>query len=75
MLKVGLLLLSALCLVSGVGVMAVPKVISKVNMALNRVYNFLDEKLMRYRFLFGVALFVVGYLFFRLALLMPQLRG
>ena len=71
----GLLFLSLICIVAASSCILFPKGLSKMSVALNRTVNTVDQGLMRHRYVFGVALFVVSYLCFRLALLMPQLRG
>ena len=46
-----------------------------ISQSLNRTLVSLDERLIRYRYLCGVVLFVVSYLCFQLALLVPGIRG
>jgi hypothetical protein len=47
-----------------------------MSMVLNRTIDALfDQRLMRYRHLIGLLLFVASYLLFRIALLLPGLRG
>ena len=71
----GLLLLSLVCLVAGVAFVLFPHPLLAISQALNRTLVSLDDKLIRRRYLCGALLFVVSYLCFRLALLVPSLRG
>ena len=63
--------LSVIALVGGVTVILVPKRVMQLNDQLNKILVSVDGLLMRYRHLVGVALLVVAYLCFRLALLVP----
>ena len=71
----GLLFLSLLCIIAASSCVLFPKGLSKLSVSLNRTVKSFDEGLMRHRHLFGVLLFAVSYLLFRLAMLVPQLRG
>ena len=71
----GLLVLSLVCLAAGVGFVLFPHPLLTVSQALNRTLVRLDERLIRHRYLCGLLLFVVSYLCFRMALLVPSLRG
>ncbi|OGX38742.1 MAG: hypothetical protein A3C53_02670 [Omnitrophica WOR_2 bacterium RIFCSPHIGHO2_02_FULL_68_15] len=75
----GLLLLSLVCLVAGIAFVLFPHPLLAISQSLNRTLNrtlvTLDERLIRHRYLSGLLLFVVSYLCFRLALLVPALRG
>ncbi len=75
MLDFGLLLLSLVCLTAGVGFVLFPHPLLTISQVLDRTLVSLDERLIRYRYLCGALLFVVSYLCFRLALLVPGLRG
>ena len=70
----GLFVISLLCLVAGVGFILFPHPLLAISQAMNRTLVSLDERLIRHRYLCGVLLFVVSYLCFRLALLMPVMR-
>lgn len=63
--------LSVLCLVTGALVILVPKLIVLANDRLSKALVSLDDLLLNYRYAVGIALMVVGYLCFRLALLVP----
>jgi hypothetical protein len=67
--------LSIVCLMAGVAILIVPQALVKLNSVLNRTLTIFDQFLLRHRYLFGILLLIVSYLFFRLALLVPQLRG
>ena len=71
----GLLVLSLVCLAVGVGFVMFPHPLLILSQTLNRTLVTLDERLIRHRYLCGVLLFVVSYLCFRLALLVPSLKG
>ena len=71
----GLLLLSLLCLGAGVGFVLFPHPLLGISQAMNRTLTTLDDRLIHHRYLSGVLLFAVSYLCFRLALLVPGLRG
>jgi hypothetical protein len=71
----GLLFLSLLCLMAGVGFVLFPHPLLTISQALNRTLVSLDERLIRHRYLCGALLFAVSYLCFRLALLVPGLKG
>ena len=71
----GLLFLSLLCIIAAASCILFPKGLSKISVALNKTVKTFDDGLMRHRYVFGVLLFAVSYLFFRLALLVPQLRS
>ncbi len=70
----GLLLVSAVCLVSAVVSILFPKTLEQMSGILNRTVTVLDQHLLRHRHLLGLALFAASYLFFRLALSVPQLH-
>lgn len=70
----GLLFVSLVCVVAGASFVLFPHPLLQFSRALNRTLVTLDEQLIRYRYLFGVLLFVVSYLCFRLALYIPLLR-
>jgi hypothetical protein len=71
----GLLFLSLICLVGAVGFVLFPHPLLAISQALNRTLVSLDDKLIRYRYVCGALLFVVSYLCFQLALLIPNLQG
>ena len=71
----GLLALSGVCLVVAISCILFPQQLEKFSIALNRTITTLDQHLLRYRYMFGCLLFVMSYLFFRLALLIPGLHG
>ena len=71
----GLLLLSLLCLAAGVGFVLFPHPLLAISQAMNRTLTTLDERLIHYRYLCGIVLFIVSYLCFRLALLIPALQS
>ena len=71
----GLLFMSLLCLAAGAGFVLFPRPLLAISQALNRTLVSLDERLIRHRYLCGALLFVVSYLCFRLALLVPGLKG
>ena len=52
-----------------------PKLLVKVNSQLNKRLRDLDRDLIRNRYGVGLLAFVASYAFFKLALLLPQLRG
>ena len=71
----GLLFMSLFCLAAGVGFIMFPHSLLAISQVLNRTLVVLDERLIRYRYVCGLLLFLVSYLCFRLALLVPALRG
>ena len=71
----GLLFFSVLCLVMGGAMILSPHALAKLNAALNQTFCLLDQRLMRFRHVIGAGLFIASYLFFKLALLLPGLRG
>ena len=71
----GLLFMSVLSLVVGTSVILFPQGILKLSAWLNRTVQMVDEPLMRYRYLVALAAFAASYAFFRIALLLPDLRG
>ena len=71
----GLLVLSGVCLATGVSFILFPDPLKRLSGVLDRTLVILDQSLMRHRYLIAVALFVTSYLFFRLALLLPELGG
>ena len=71
----GLLVLSLVCLAAGAGFVLFPHPLLTISQALNRTLVSLDERLIRHRYLCGLLLFAVSYLCFRMALLVPGLRG
>ena len=71
----GCLLLSGLSVLAAVGFVLFPHPLAKLSAALNKTLTTLDGQLIRHRYLVAVVLFVVSYLFFRLALIVPDLRS
>ena len=71
----GLLVLSLVCLAAGVGFVLFSHPLLSMSRALNRTLVSLDDRLIRHRYVCGALLFVASYLCFRLALLVPGLRG
>ena len=71
----GILVVSLVCVVGGVSFILFPHPLVSLSQALNRTLVALDGQLIRYRYVLGVLLFVASYLFFRLALLVPNLAG
>jgi len=71
----GCLLLSLLSVVGGAIFVLFPDALMKLSGALNRTITVLDQRLMGYRYILGVLLFLLSYGLFRLALLLPTLRG
>ena len=71
----GLLFMSLLCLAAGAGFMLFPHPLLTISQTLNRTLVSLDERLIRHRYLCGALLFVGSYLCFRLALMVPGMRG
>ena len=71
----GCLLLSAMCLMAGGAFFLYPDPLLRISMALNRTMAVLDQKLVRFRYLVGLLLFISSYLLFKLALLVPGIRG
>jgi hypothetical protein len=69
----GLLFLSLLSVVGGAMFVLFPDALMKISGALNRTLAVLDERLMRYRYILGVLLFLLSYGLFRVALLLPGL--
>ena len=66
--------LSVVCLSAAVLILLFPELVKRLNDTLNRTVTFLDQLLFRHRRLFGWALFLASYLFFRLSLTLPSLR-
>jgi hypothetical protein len=71
----GFLALSAVCLVAAVLFVLYPDALLKLNGVLNRTLVVMDHSLARHRYVVAVALFVVSYLLFRLALMVPSFRA
>ncbi len=71
----GALLLSGVCLLTAVSFVLWPRPLLKLSSMLNRTLGVLDEVFVRYRYTVAVILFVVSYLLFRIALLLPELRA
>jgi hypothetical protein len=71
----GFLALSAVCLVAAVLFVLYPDALLKLNGALNRTLVVMDHSLAKHRYVVAVALFVVSYLLFRLALMVPGFRA
>ena len=71
----GVLFLSLLCVTAGVAFVLFPNPLLKVSEALNKTLTVLDQRLMRHRYLVALLLFVVSYLLFSIALLVPEIRG
>ena len=71
----GLLLLSGVSLIAGVGFFLFPNPLLKLSLSMNKTLAVLDQLLMRHRYLVGVVLFGTSYLLFNLALWVGQLRG
>jgi hypothetical protein len=67
----GLIVLSLVCLAAGVGFLLFPHPLLAISQAMNRTLVPLDAKLVRFRYISGVFLFVASYLCFRLALDLP----
>ena len=67
-----LYLLSVTCVVFGLLCLAAPRSVHRLNTALNRSVTSLNDVLMRYPRLLGVALLAVSALFFRLARLLSS---
>ncbi len=67
------LLLSGVCLITAVLFVLFPNPLLRISSGLNRTLIVLDQKLMQHRYLVAVLLFIVSYLLFRLALMIPQL--
>ncbi len=51
-----------------------PGALGRVSSLLNRTLVSLDERLLRYRYFFGLLAFGASYAFFKLAVLLPSLR-
>ena len=71
----GFLFLSLASVVVGMSLFLFPVVLTRVSEWLNRTFIALDERLMHYRYLLGFLAFVASYAFFKIALLLPSLRG
>ena len=71
----GMLVLSLICVVMGVGLFLSPHFLLEVSLRLNRTHGPLDQKLIRHRYLMGFLTFGASYAFFKLALLLPSLKG
>ena len=71
----GLLVLSFVSLVLGVLLILYPSAIKQLSSALNRTLAVLDEPIVRYRYGVGLLAFIASYAFFKLALLLPTLKG
>ncbi len=71
----GLLFVSGVCLLTATLCILFPDMLGKLSVALNRTVTVLDQSLLQHRYMFGLLLFLMSYLFFRLALLVPGLRG
>ena len=64
------ILLSLVALVGGIMIILVPNTLIKVNQRLNKAIVNTDDLMMQYRHMVGALLLLVGFLCFRLALLM-----
>ena len=73
MIHPGLLILSAVCLVSAVAFVLFPDPLQQLSAALNRTLLVLDPMLIRHRYMIALLLFGVSYLLFSLALTIPAL--
>lgn len=71
----GCLILSLFSVVLGVALFLFPHPLKQLSGTLNRTLVTLDESLMRYRYVIGGLLFLLSYGLFRVALLVPTLRG
>ena len=71
----GFLLLSLIGLSAGSLLILFPRGVLRLSERLNRAIKVLDEPLMRYRYIVGLLAFAASYAFFRIALLLPDLRG
>ena len=71
----GMIFLSLMCIVVGALLFLSPNALVKLNEVLNRAVNVIDTGLLRYRYLVGVLAFVASYAFFKLALLLPSVKG
>ena len=69
----GMVVLSLICVVAGVGLILSPHFLLEVSLRLNRTHGPLDQKLIRHRYLVGALAFLASYSFFKLALWLPQL--
>ena len=52
-----------------------PKSVLRFSEVLNRTLAVLDAQVVRYRYVVGLLAFVASYAFFKLALLLPSLKG
>ena len=69
MLHSGGFFLSLLFLVAAVGFVLFPHGLLNLSRALNRTLTVLDDRMIKYRYLFSLVLFAVSYMLFRLSLL------
>jgi len=70
--NVGCLFLSLIALGVGVSFILFPNVLLEASRKLNRTLTVLDERLIRYRYVVGLASFAVSYGLFRLAILLGR---
>ena len=70
-----LLLLSVVSVIVGGGLVLYPETMLRVSGLLNRTLTVLDQRIIRHRYVFGALAFLASYAFFKLALLLPTLRG
>ncbi len=70
----GLLILSGICLIAGVGFFLFPHPLLKLSLSLNKTLAVLDQLFMRHRYFAGLLLFLTSYLLFNLAMWVGQLR-
>ena len=71
----GFLFMSLASIVVGALLFLSPQTLFKLSHGLNRTLAVLDERMVRYRYVVGLAAFIAGYAFFQLALMLPALRG
>lgn len=70
MLKFGCVLVSIVCVAFALLCLFAPKLLHKLNGALNRTFTAVDEQLMRSRHVMGVLLLIAAACFFYLARLL-----
>ena len=71
----GLLFLSLASVLLGTLLFLFPKALLSLSSTLNQTLAVLDEQMVRNRYIVGLLAFIASYAFFRLALLMPALKG
>ena len=75
MVHPALLVLSGFSMIAAVVLVLFPQRFSELSTTLNRTLKNLDDVFMEHRYIIAGLLFLCSYLCFRLALMLPLLRG